>query len=68
MIYLNITKLKNINAFLYEGLDRYTATKPVNLNKQLEIGVDYSVPYKNGMLLIVYPQKDAETEVEFTYV
>ena len=35
-IIINISKLKNMNAYVYEGMDRYSATKDVNGNRLLE--------------------------------
>ena len=31
-IVIKLTKLKNINAYVYQGEDRYTAIEPVNNN------------------------------------
>lgn len=65
---INLTKLKNMNVFVYEGKDRQSATKSINGNQQLVAGKNYTVPTANGMLLIAYPDKDAaETEFEFEY-
>lgn len=66
-IVLNLSKLKNMNVFVYGGKDRYSATKPINGNQQLIAGRNYTVPVSEGMLLVAYPNKDSETEFEFDY-
>jgi len=66
-IIINLTKLKNMNVFVYEGKDRYSATRSVNGNQQLLAGRNYTVPVSKGMLLIAYPNKGLETEFEFDY-
>ena len=63
-----ITKLKNINAYIYQGNDRFSANVSIiENNTAMEVGKNYTVPYKEGMLLIAYPDKDVETEFEFEY-
>lgn len=66
-IIINLTKLKNMNAYVYEGMNRYTATGSVNGNSQLRTDKKYAVPYTSGMLLVVYPNYNVETEFEFEY-
>ena len=66
-IIINISKLKNLNAFVYGGKDRYSATDSINGNAGLITGTNYTVDYDEGMLLVVYPNKDVETDFEFEY-
>ena len=56
-----------MNAYVYQGMDRYSATEDVNGNAILETNWDYAVSLEKGMLLVVYPNKDSETEFEFEY-
>lgn len=65
---LTISKLKNMNVFVYQGQNRNTAVVPINNNQQLQPGTNYTVGYTKGMLLVAYPMKNVETEFEFSYV
>ena len=56
-----------MNVYAYQGKDRYGAVVPVNENKRLEEGKNYTVHFTQGMLLVAYPEKDKETEFEFDY-
>ena len=64
---VKLTKLKNMNVFIYEGPDRDNAKTNINENMQLVVGNNYTVSYKSGMLMVAYPEKDVETELEFEY-
>ena len=66
-ILLYVTKLKNMNVYVYEGESREDAKVSINGNQQLVTGWNYTVPYTEGMLLIAYPDKDVETEFEFQF-
>lgn len=66
-IIINISKLQNLNAYVYGGKDRYSATESINGNAPLVTGRNYTVKFDEGMLLVVYPNKDVETDFEFEY-
>lgn len=58
---LRVTNKRNMNVYVYQGKNRENATIPINGNKQVETDIFYTVPYKEGMLLIAFPNKDVET-------
>lgn len=68
-IQIKITKCKNINAYLYGGSTRATATKSVvEDNAKLEAGMSYYTKVEDGGLLTALPALDnADTEFEFEY-
>ena len=55
-----------MNVYVYQGLNRFNATVPINENKKLKLGDQVFVNYTEGMLLIAYPDQDVYTEFEFT--
>lgn len=57
-----------MNVFLFGGKDRLSATsKIVKDNEKAEVDETYSFDYKEGILVIAYPNQDKETELEFEY-
>ena len=55
-----------MNAYVYQGLSRDNATVPINENQKLKVGEKVQVNYTDGMLLVVFPDQDVYTELEFT--
>ena len=67
-INVRVTKASEMNAYLYGGADRYSATMPiVQNNEQVSLGHTYKVDSETGFLLVAYPNTDVDTEFEFTY-
>ena len=68
-IEIKITKLKDMNVYLYGGKTRAEATiSVVEGNAQLEIGKSYYTTVENGGLLTALPSLDKPTtEFEFEY-
>lgn len=57
-----------MNVYLYGGESRFNATQSiVEGNEKVEVGREYSIEYKKGMLLIAYPNYLVDTELEFDY-
>lgn len=57
-----------MNVQLFGGKSREEANqKIVKDNFQAEVGKEYSIDYKEGILVVAYPNKDQETDFEFTY-
>jgi len=67
-IFMKVIKKKNVNVYLYGGRDRFNAIGNVVYgNEQVEIGKNYTVKNTEGFMMIAYPEKDVETELEFEY-
>ena len=68
-IYVKFWKKKNMNVYIYEGKDRYTATKSlIPKNAQALVNNTYEINIDRGMLIIAYPDKDVmDTEFQFSY-
>lgn len=57
-----------MNIYAYGGPDRQSATLEVSSgNEELEAMKTYSIDATKGMLLIVYPKSDTNTDFEFKY-
>lgn len=57
-LHLKITKLKNMNVYVYGGESRFDAKMPIIPdNKPATVGVPYKVDQQKdkGMLLVAYP-------------
>lgn len=60
--------MDEMNVYIYGGKDRFSATeKIVDHNDQVTPNKEYSIPYTKGMLVIAFPNKDKDTELEFKY-
>ena len=58
-LFIQVTKSKEMNVYLYGGKDRLSATVSlVNGNTPVEIGYSYNARISTGMLLIAYPNQD----------
>ena len=67
-IYVEITKMKEMNAYLYGGGKKDDSIHSiVPGNALLKLGQKYMVDVSKGMLMVAYPNKDLETEFEFKY-
>ena len=57
-----------MNVFLYGGPNRFEATQSVvQDNLRVQVGKSYYIDYSVGFLLVAYPNKDKQTEFEFTH-
>ena len=65
MLTVKITKAKGMNVFIYEGMNRFDATKDIVEGNRPNIGRTYAVNQKSGILVVAYPNKDETTEFEF---
>lgn len=69
--YLNfkVHKKSEMNVYIYEGLDRVSATKKmISDNGQVEVGTKYQVKGDSGILVIAFPNKDQDTSFSFSYI
>lgn len=66
-IQLKISKAKEMNVYIYGG-DKSEALIPItDDNNKAETEKTYAVDYKEGMLIVAYPNEKAESEFEFSY-
>ena len=57
-IHVQVTKMKNMNVYLYGGQSRFNATtKIISSNRQVDAKTNYTIDYQEGMLLVAYPEK-----------
>lgn len=57
-----------MNVFIWEGLDRDSATKSIiSGNSQPTLNREYSVSGNSGMLIVVYPNENVDTELSFDF-
>jgi hypothetical protein len=68
-IYVEITKMKEMNAYLYGGGTKADSVHSiVPGNAMLKTGQKYMVDVSKGMLMVAFPNKDKEsTDFEFKY-
>ena len=67
-IEFQVNKKTNMNVYVYEGIDRETATKSVvDGNAQALAGTTYRVKQDSGLLIISYPDQDKDAEIDFQY-
>lgn len=60
--------MKNLNVHVYEGKDKDSALKAVvENNEQPTINSNYQVPSDSGYLIVVVPNENADTELEFRF-
>lgn len=65
---VTVTKAKDMNVYLYGGADRFSATIPiVQNNEAVSQGQTYRVDSETGFLMVAYPNKEVDTDFEFTY-
>ena len=58
-LYLQVTKLSQMNVYLYGGKTRSAATEAIiNENEAVTTGKNYTIDVSKGMLLVAYPNKD----------
>lgn len=67
-IFVQITKAKNMNIYLWGGQDRESATKwLVKSNRKAVENYNYTYDASQGIFMVAYPDKDKDTEFEFRY-
>ena len=55
-----------MNVYLYQGKNRFAATKSIIIaNKPVSLNTEYMIKFETGMLLVAYPNEDADTDFEF---
>ena len=65
---LKIIKADQMNIYVYGGLNRFEATTNIiPQNTPAEAGDTYHINYEMGMVVIAYPNENAETDFEFRY-
>ena len=65
---LTVTKAKDMNVYLYGGADKFSATIPiVQNNEAVTVGQTYRVDSETGFFMVAYPDKEVDTDFEFTY-
>ena len=58
-----------MNVYIYEGLDRLSATKKIIAdNGQAIVGEKYQVKGDSGILIVAFPNKDKDTSFSFSYI
>lgn len=68
MLYFSVSRKSEVNVYIYAGRSRDRATESIIPgNIQPEIGTQYAVPAEKGMLVVAYPNKDADTDLKFNY-
>lgn len=67
---LTFTLKRNVQmkVYIYEGLSRDSATKAITFaNEMPEKDKVYSVKADSGILVVAWPNKDQETDFQFSY-
>lgn len=68
VIKLNITKMVEMNVYIYGGKSRLTAFENVTANNsQAVMGTPYNISAYRGFVVVAYPNKDKDTEFAFNY-
>lgn len=70
VIHIKVTSMQNMNVYLYGGQTRDAATVSVVPNNEMPtIGEVYMVDTSegDGLLVIAFPNKDIDTQFEFSY-
>lgn len=63
-----LTKRKEVNVYLYKGLNRDDSTTGlVSGNQMPSVGSTYSVALNEGIMVVAYPNEIVETDFEFEY-
>jgi len=67
-IYIEVSKMTNMNVYIYGGPDRFSATEQITKGNQMPVtGRNYSIPVSKGVLVVAYPNQEVDTEFEFKY-
>ena len=63
-----LNQADQVNVYIYGGAYRFGATKSiVPENEMPTVGVEYGSEAQNGVLVVVFPNKDVDTSLSFSY-
>lgn len=68
VLVVNVTKMDNMNVYLYGGKSRSSAFENMTVNNtQITLGQVYNISAYRGLVLVAYPNEDKETEFAFNF-
>lgn len=67
-VIFKLTKLKEVNVYIYKGNNRNDATTGLVPGNQMpSIGQEYQVDFHDSILVVAFPNENVQTEFEFEY-
>ena len=67
-IKINITKMTEMNVYVYGGKTRFSAYENITENNTMaELGKLYNISAYRGLLVVAYPNANKDTEFAFNF-